>query len=55
MIASSASVPKSNRAYIEFIVDEYPTIPYNGEHLLRFRSEVSGSLNAVAKQYIKGV
>jgi hypothetical protein len=27
-------VPKSNGAYIEVIVDEYPTIPYNCEHFL---------------------
>jgi hypothetical protein len=48
-------VPKSNQgAYIEFMVGEHPTIPYDCEHFLRFSSKVSGSLTQ-AESYIKGV
>jgi hypothetical protein len=48
-------MPKSNGAYIEFMVGEHPIIPYSCEYFLRFSSKVSGSLTATAKPYIKGV
>ncbi|RDL31902.1 uncharacterized protein BP5553_09304 [Venustampulla echinocandica] len=45
--------PEWEGVYIEFMVGEHPTIPYNCEHFLRFSSKVSG--RSTARPYIDGV
>jgi len=48
-------VPRSNGAYIDFMVGEHPTIPNSCEYFLRFSSKVSGMGTVAAKPYIEGV